>query len=441
VFFIKSKGTHISEHKGHKEMSLANPMVEFLDPEYVYIPLVEQNTECEAVVKVGDYVKVGQVIANKTGRFPLPIHASVSGEVVDINKKMWHASGKMVPTIQIKNDFKETKVETIKENDISALTKEDIINIAKECGIVGLGGSGFPAYVKYKVNRPMDVVIINAVECEPYITIDYKLLNEHFDEVLRGLKYIMKAVDAQRGVIAIKKNKRALIEKMNLAIANNTDNISVFTLDDVYPAGWEKYIVQRVTNKNYTTLPSEAGAVVNNASTAYALCQAVERNQPLVDKLVTITGEGVRKPCNVHVKIGTAINDILEKIGGYAANLGEAYFIAGGPMTGKAVMFDTLVVHRSLSSVIVMPKEIRELNPECLGCGKCGQVCPVFLSPIVIKETLELYTKDKDESTLKELRALHPDYCMECGLCSYICPSRIELTDSVSKAKAKVMVK
>lgn len=433
MFFIKSKGRHISEHKGHKEMSLANPMVEFLNPEYVYIPLVEQNTPCEALVKVGDYVKVGQVIANKSGRFPLPIHASISGEVVSIDKKMWHASGKMVPTIQIKNDFKETKVETIKENDISSITKEVIIEKAKECGIVGLGGSGFPSYVKYKVNNPMDVVIINAAECEPYITIDYKLLQDHFDEMLRGLKYIMKAVDAKRGVIAIKKNKTALIEKMNLALANEP-NISVFTLKDEYPAGWEKYIVQRVTKKNYTTLPSEVGAVVNNASTAYALCHAVERNQPLVEKLLTITGEGIRKPCNVKVKIGTAVNDIIEFIGGYTTNLESAYFIAGGPMTGKSIMFDTLVVHRALSSVIVMPKDIRENNPECLGCGKCGEVCPVFLSPIVIKETLE-------NDTVQELRKLRPELCMECGLCSYICPSRIDLTESVGKAKTKVMVK
>jgi electron transport complex protein RnfC len=433
VFFIKSLGTHISEHKGHKEMSLSNPMVEFLNPEYVYIPLVEQNTPCEAVVKVGDLVKVGQVVANKGGRFGLPLHSSVSGEIVSIDKKMWHASGKMVPHIQIKNDFMETKVDTIKACDVSSLTKEEIIEKVKQNGIVGLGGSGFPAYVKYQVKDEMDVVIINAVECEPFITVDYKLIKDHFDKILRGIKYIMQVVGAKRGVIAIKKNKKELIEKMNLALENEP-NISVFTVKDEYPAGWEKYIVQRVTNKNYKVLPSEAGAVVNNSSTAAAVAAALEENQPLVEKMVTITGEGVKTPCNVYVKIGTAMNEILDKIGGYAQGLEEAYFIAGGPMTGKSIMFDTLVVHRSLSSVIVLPKEIRELNPECMGCGKCGEVCPVFLSPIAIKETLE-------NDTLEELRTLRPNLCMECGLCSYICPSRIELTDAVSKAKAKVMVK
>lgn len=433
MFFIKSLGTHISEHKGHKEMSLANPMVEFLNPEYVYIPLVEQNTPCEAIVKVGDTVKVGQVIANKAGRFGLPLHASVSGEIVSIDKKMWHSSGKMVPTIQIKNDFKETKVDTIKRNDVSSLTKEEIIEKVKQNGIVGLGGSGFPTYVKFQVKEEMDVVIINAVECEPFITVDYKLLKDHFDELVRGIRYIMKTVGAKRAVIAIKKNKKELIEKMNSALEDVQD-ISVFTVKDEYPAGWEKYIVQRVTNKNYKALPSEVGAVVNNASTAVAVCHAVEDNQPLVEKMVTITGEGVKTPCNVYVKIGTAINDVLDKIGGYAPYVGQAYLIAGGPMTGKSIMFDTLVTHRSLSSVIVLPKEVREVNPECLGCGKCGDVCPVHLSPIVIKETSE-------NQSLEDLRTLRPNLCMECGLCSYICPSRIELTEAVSKAKAKVMVK
>ena len=173
MFFIKSKGTHLKEHFGHKEMSLVNELVEFLNPEYVYIPLVEQNTPCNVVVQVGDKVKVGQIIGEKSGRFNLPIHSTVSGEVVSINQRMWHASGKMVPMVQIKNDFLETKVETIKDNDVSSLSKEEMIEIVRNSGICGLGGSGFPTYVKYQVKQDMDVLICNAVECEPYITIDY----------------------------------------------------------------------------------------------------------------------------------------------------------------------------------------------------------------------------------------------------------------------------
>ncbi|MGD9887190.1 MAG: RnfABCDGE type electron transport complex subunit C [Bacilli bacterium] len=431
--FIKSKGTHISEHKGHKEMSLKSPHVEFLNPTNVFIPLVEQNAACEVSVKVGDYVKVGQIIANKTGTFCSPIHATISGEVISINQKMWHASGKMVATIQIKNDFNEAKVDLIKPQDASSFTKEQIIEAVRVNGVVGLGGSGFPTYFKLKVNKPMDVVIINAAECEPYITADYTLIKEHLDQLIRGIKYLMKAVDAPKGVIAIKENKKTLIQKIKLSLEREP-NISVFELKDEYPAGWEKYIVQRITNKNYCSLPSEVGAIVNNAATAVAVCSAVEDNMPLVEKMVTITGDGIKEPTNVFVKIGTKVSDIIEKIGGYADNLKEVFFIAGGPMTGKSIFSDQMVVNRSLSSVVVMSKMIREDNPECMGCGKCTEVCPVWLSPIQIKQAFDA----KNTDSMVELKA---NLCMQCGLCSYICPSRIELTEAVSKAKAEVMKK
>lgn len=412
-------------------MSLKNPPVEFLNPANVYIPLVEQNTPCEVTVKVGDFVKVGQVIANKMGTFCSPIHASVSGEVISINQKMWHAIGKMVATVQIKNDFNETKVETIKPQDAHNFTKEQIIEAVRENGVVGLGGSGFPTYFKLKVKQPMDVVIINAAECEPYITTDYTLIKEHLDQLIRGIKYLMKAVEAKTGYIAIKENKKTLIQKIKLALEKEP-NIVVFELKDEYPAGWEKYIVQRITGKNYRSLPSEVGAVVNNAATAVAVCQAVEDNMPLVQKMVTITGEGIKEPTNVCVKIGTKVSDIIEKIGGYADNLKEIYFIAGGPMTGKSIFSDQMVVNRALSSVIVMPKMIREDNPECMGCGKCTEVCPVWLSPIQIKQAFDA----KNVEAMVELKA---NLCMQCGLCSYVCPSRIELTEAVTKAKAEVL--
>lgn len=432
MFFIKSSGTHLREHKGHKEMSLANKPLEFLNPEYVYIPLVEQNTVCEAIVAVGDTVKVGQVIANKVGRFGLPVHSPVSGEVVAVDKKMWHSSGKMVNTIQIKNDFLETKVETIKATNPASLSKAEMIEMVKQNGIVGLGGSGFPSFVKYQLEEQVDYFIVNAVECEPYITVDYMLLMNDFDKVIRGMKYIMGIIGAPKGVIALKKKWKDLINHLQEQLEEE-DSIELFLVKDEYPAGWEKYIVQRVTKKNYVSLPCEAGAVVNNSSTVAAVADAIEYNQPLVEKVVTITGEAVNTPTNLKVKIGTSIADILDKVGGYVEDLEDAYFIAGGPMTGTSIMFDSLVVNRSLGSVIVMPKDIKELNPECMGCGKCADVCPVFLSPIIIKETLEA-------DNLNELKALRPNLCIECGLCSYICPSRIELTDAVAKAKKKVMV-
>ena len=431
VIFSKIKGVYISEHKGHKELSSMTPYGEYLNPEYVYIPLVEQDTVCEALVNVGDKVKLGQLIAMKKGRFSSPIHASVSGEVVAIDTKMWHSSGRMVPTIQIKNDFLETKVESIKENNVSELTSEQIIEKIRDCGIVGLGGSGFPAYVKYMGNCPIDTVIINAVECEPYISDNYTIMKNQMDELISGIKFIMRAVDAHKAFLAIKKNKVELIKKMQPYFDAEPD-INMFFVKDEYPAGWEKYLVQRIVKKTYNNLPSEVGAVVNNAATALAIYRAVTYNMPLVEKMITISGRGLKNPQNVYVKIGTKLNDIIKSMGGYTDDLGEAYFIAGGPMTGKSIPFDSMVVNSALTSVIVMPKLIDDTVYSCLGCGKCVENCPAFLSPVQIKNALDA----GDKELLKEY---HAEKCMQCGLCSYICPSRIELTESVAKAKALLL--
>lgn len=428
MIFRNIKAVHIP---GRKEMSIRDEILNFTNPEKVYVPLVEQGNVAVCLVKTGEKVRVGQVIAEKGGRFPIPIHSPISGEVISINQKMWHSSGRMVETIAIKNDFQETKVDSIKSRDTDSLTREEIIEIVKNCGVVGLGGSGFPTYVKYLTTSPIDVVIINAAECEPYITADYMLMKTRTDDLIDGIKFIMRATDSPRAVIAIKKTKPEIIEILNNHLTEE-DNISIFLLPDVYPAGWEKYIVHRVMNKTYASLPSEAGAVVNNVGTAIAVNNAVKYNMPLIEKVVTLTGEGLNNPQNLYVKIGTEIRELLPQIDGYNGDIDQAYLIAGGPMTGKAIVFDTLVINRCLSSVIVREKDIRAINPECMGCGKCCDICPVNLSPILIKNALE----DKDINLLEEFKA---NKCMECGLCSYICPSRIELTDAVVKAKTAVL--
>lgn len=427
MFFRKMSGLHIKEYPGHKELSLLHEPSSFLKPEFVYIPLIEQGTPCECLVQVGDHVKMGQPVAMKTGRFGLPLHASVSGEITSVNKKMWHASGKMEPMIEIKNDFKETKNDTIKPNDVDSLTKEDIIQIAKNCGIVGLGGSSFPAYVKYQSPTPISTIIINAVECEPYITVDYTLAKRQTKALINGVRYIMKATSAKEAFIVTKNNKQAVIEALKREL-ESVEDIKVFLVKDIYPAGWEKYIVQQVTKKTYKNLPSEVGVVVNNVATAIALCDAVENNMPLVQKLVTFTGEGLTAPQNVWVKIGAKTNDVIAEIGGYSQHAEGARFIAGGLMTGSTIFFDSLVIHRALGSIIVLPKvEEADLLP-CMGCGKCCQYCPTFLSPIEIKRALDA----KNYDLLKELKA---NKCIQCGMCSYVCPSRIELTEATTKAR------
>ncbi|MFA6628093.1 MAG: RnfABCDGE type electron transport complex subunit C [Bacilli bacterium] len=428
MIFRKSTSIHISEHPGHKQLSLFTPPSEYKKPEMVYIPLVEGDP-CEAVVAVGDHVLVGQVVAQRKGRFGLPLHASVSGEVTSISKKMWHASGMMVNMIEIKNDFKETLDPSIKPNDVAKLTPSQMIEIVKNCGIVGLGGSGFPTFVKYSSKCEIHTLIVNAVECEPYLTADYVLLKQKTDELIRGIQYAMKMSGASHAYICIKQDK---VQAIALLEDHLQDHISIFPVKDVYPAGWEKYLVQRVTNQTYKMLPSEVGVVVNNAATLIAMCAAIEENQPLVEKMVTFTGQGLAHPQNVLVKIGTLANEVIRAIGGYADGVTDANFIVGGPMTGRTLLFDSVVIHRSLGGIVVMPKESSAPALPCMGCGKCVEICPVFLSPVLIKNAVD--KKDKDL-----MIALKADKCMMCGLCSYICPSRIELTDAMSKARATVL--
>lgn len=419
------KALHLN---GHKEISTASPIKEYLNPEYVYIPLITQSTVCDKLVNVGDYVYKGQKVCVRNDRFQHALHSPVSGKVTAF-KKMWHASGKMVEMIEIQNDFEEKLDPSIK--GLTNLTKQTIIKAVKNAGVVGLGGSGFPTYIKYLPETPAEIVIINAAECEPYITADYMLIKEEADKLLRGITYIMTVTGAPKATIAIKKNKYEAIDVLKEAI-QEYEGITISLVKDVYPAGWEKFLVHKVVGKDYDRLPSEVGAVVNNVQTAIAVCEAVEEGKPLIEKVVTLTGDGIKEPQNFRVKIGTKISDLVDLAGGYIDEEKPTYLIAGGPMTGKSIVFDDLVINNCLGSVIVKIKDERENNPECLGCGKCAEVCPVYLTPIEIKRTLD----NKDTVYLKALSA---EQCIECGLCSYICPSRIELTDATSKAKALVL--
>jgi len=424
----KIRGLHID---GRKKMSTDAPIQTYLYPEYVYVPLIAGPTQLKAIVGAGDKVLKGQVVALREDRFAHPVHSPVSGTVVGV-KKVWHPIARMVEMLEIKNDFQETAVEDYGK-PLTELTKENIIDRVKNCGIVGLGGAGFPTYVKYLPNKPADVVLINAAECEPYITADAVLIQNFADKLIRGIRYIMIATGAPKAQIAIKRTKQALIAHLNSKLAESKE-ISLLLLPDVYPAGWEKYIVERALNKTYNGLPSEVGAVVNNVATTIAVCDAVEENKPLIEKVVTVTGEGIKKPQNFMIKIGTKALELIERAGGYIDELGDAYFIAGGPMTGSAIYTDDMAISSSLGSIIVLPKRTTSIAQACMGCGRCADYCPAFLTPTEIKRAFNAGEIDLAE----ELGALK---CIQCGLCSYVCPSRVEITDAVVKAKAAVQKK
>ncbi|MGD9910191.1 MAG: RnfABCDGE type electron transport complex subunit C [Candidatus Izemoplasmatales bacterium] len=428
----KSKGLKI---EGRKSMSKKDKMYLDYSPKFVYIHLLQQNSPLKRVVEVGESVKVGQTVALREGFGAMPIHASISGTVTSV-KKVWHSSGKMVDAIEIESDGLFTLHESIqKEEHVDGLSKEDLVKRMQEAGLSGLGGAGFPTYVKYQSKSPIDTIIVNAVECEPYLTCDYALFQEDPEKLLRGLSYSMKAAGASKGYIAYKGYNHQYPDMLEYLL-KKYPQISLFPVADVYPSGWEKYIVEHVINKTYTRLPGEAGVIVDNLATVMNFADVVEFNHPLTHRAITITGEGIKNPRNYYVPIGTKVSDLIQLSGGYIEGLNpaEALYIAGGPMTGRAILIDDLIVNDTLGAVIVKPLPEPKDHPACLGCGRCSDVCPVFLAPTEIQRTFEA----GDMVQVKELNA---DKCIACGLCSHICPSHIEITEAVVKAKTALLTK
>lgn len=422
----KAKGIWI---EGRKSMSRTLPLREDYKPQFVYIPLLQQNSPLKRVIEVGQEVAIGQTVALREGFGAMPIHASVSGKVTAL-KKVWHASGRMVDALEIQNDFQNRMVDTIHtEPDVAGLSRPQLIEKMKQAGLSGLGGAGFPTYVKYQTQLPIDTILINAVECEPYLTCDCLFSTRFPEKLLKGTSYFMRAAGAKRGVVVIK-DYNIYIENALKPLLASFPGIELFKVKDIYPAGWEKYIVQQVTGKTYSGLPAEAGAIVDNSATAIVFADAVEENIPLISRVITISGEGITHPQNFFVPIGTPVKDLVALCGGYVPGLdpAKAWYIAGGPMTGRAILIDELIVNDTLGSVIVKPMPAEKEYPACLGCGRCADVCPVFLSPTEIKRAAEMH----DADAVKELGT---QKCMQCGLCSYVCPSHIEISDAVAKAK------
>lgn len=422
----KIKGLHLD---GRRVISLSNGVLEYLNPKHVYIPLANGDVTYRNVVSTGSEVLKGSVVALREDRYAHPVHSPVSGKVIGI-KKMWHQSGKMVDTLEIENNFKEEVVSDWGNSlDLNLITKQDIVERVKNCGIVGMGGAGFPTYVKYMTPKKQKLLIVNAVECEPYLSCDNISVRRNIEKIIRGIKYILKAIGAPKAVIAIKKDKKEVVDVLKKYLANQK-NINIFPLKNFYPAGWERSIVEKVTKEHYMQVPSEIGVVVNNAQTVMAVCDAIEENKPLIERMITISGEGINSPQNIFTKVGVSFHELIERVGGYVDEEKVGLLIAGGPMTGKTVLDDSLVVTSSLSSVMVFEKEEVTIQP-CMGCGKCASVCPAYLVPTEIKNAYE----DKNYKLLKKLHTLD---CVQCGLCSYVCPSRVEITNYVGLAKEEL---
>lgn len=407
--------------EGHKELTKDKILV-FDKPKYVYIPLIiGSNKDITINVKEKDYVYKNQIIGYRNDD-KFPIHASVSGKVINFEEKNCY-NGQKVKCVVIENDMKEeVKEEIIKQDKIDNYTKEEFIDLLKSGGIRGLGGADFPTYIKYKSNKKIKHLIINGIECEPYITADYEVMKLHYEEILECIDAIMNINSINNGYIAIKKSNTEITQLLNTVIGTYP-KIKIVQVPNLYPMGWEKNIVKYILKKDYDKLPIELDCVVNNVSTIYSIYNLLKYHQPLIDRIVTITGEMVKKPINVNVKIGTDIKDILDELG---IKKGKKLLIAGGPMMGINIPNDELVVTSNLNNVLVIKEPKEDIAKTCLRCGKCANKCPALLSPVMIKDNLE------NKEMLKYLNA---NKCIECGLCSYICPAKINVREYIRKAK------
>ena len=418
-----------------KELSKAKPVKEFLPGKEMVYPLSQHiGAPAQPVVKKGDSVLAGQKIAEMGGFVSAPIHATVSGVVKDL-KKVRNNVGAMVDAIIIENDEKYETVEFQLAKSLDALSKEEIITRIKEGGVVGMGGAGFPTHVKLSPREPekIEYVLVNGAECEPYLTSDYRRMLEQPEWIIGGLKCMLKLFDHAKGCICIEDNKPDCIEKIT-EMVKDEPRIEVCTLKTKYPQGAERCLIAAVSGReiNSSMLPADAGCVVDNIDTVCAVYRAVMFGEPVMDRIVTVTGDAVADPCNFNVKLGSSFADLLEAAGGLKQPAEK--IISGGPMMGFA-MFDYHVpVVKTSSAMLCMSKDEVSANEPtaCINCGRCVSACPARLIP----SRLATYSEHGQEELFVKNNGME---CVECGCCSFTCPAKRPLTQSVRSMRKTVL--
>ncbi|MBO6046962.1 MAG: RnfABCDGE type electron transport complex subunit C [Erysipelotrichaceae bacterium] len=411
----------------HKDITKDKPIIEMPAPDRIYIPLVcGMATDFDILVKAGDHVDIGTMIARRKS-MDVPLYATVSGTVVGTEKRM-HASRRPQNHIVIENDHKDTFVPIVDTSNVDECSREELFERMKLIGLMGMGGSGFPTYMKYTKTDNIDTILINGVECEPYITSDHVTMKLHTKALFDGLKLMMRIADAQNGIIAIKEGKVELQKILEREVFNHP-NIDIAIVKDVYPMGWERHLIRTVTEKLYDKLPSEVGIIVNNATTAIALSYGLREGKPVTHRLVTVSGD-IANPCNVHVRVGTPVHDILEYCDIH--DEGDFYLISGGPMMGLSLRNDLFVISSYMNAITIKRVPEDESAP-CMRCGYCTLHCPQNLQPVRIMNAEKLMDTDL-------LRKLDVESCINCGFCSFICPSRIEVTGYIQMAKRRLQI-
>ena len=426
-------GVHPAEGKYSAESA-----IEILPlPKTVSIPIAQHiGAPSKPIVAKGDKVKVGDKIAESAGFVSANIHSSVSGTVVKVDNVLDSTGYKRTCVIiDVEGDEWNESIDrsTDLKKEIS-LTDKEIINKINESGIVGLGGATFPSHVKLSVpaGKKIDVLIINGVECEPYLTSDHRLMLEKAKEMLVGIQILMKALGVNSALIGIENNKPDAISHLD-TLVKNYSGIEVHALKVQYPQGGEKQLIKALINREVPSggLPLDVGAVVHNVGTAFAVYEAVQKNKPLFERIVTLTGKSVKKPSNFMVRIGTPVTDLVETAGGLPEDTGKV--INGGPMMGKALNSLEVPVVKGTSGILIMPAELskRKKESDCIRCAKCVSVCPQGLEPFLLNKLAQLEINDKLETS-------GVMDCMECGSCSYTCPAGLPLLDYIRLGKSRV---
>ncbi len=419
-----------------KELTAHNPTEKARIPKRVVIPLSQHiGAPAKPEVAIGDLVKKNQMIGLASGFVSAPVHASISGKVIAVSDFL-HPSGKMIPSIVIESDEKDEGI-SLKENpDFLNLSPDEIKTLIKDAGIVGLGGAAFPTNVKLSPpkEKPIEIVILNGAECEPYLTADHRLMLEQPEEIVNGLKLIMKSVGVTKGYIGIENNKPDAVEAMKNAAANEPE-IEVQALTVKYPQGAEKMLIKAITGREVPGkggLPMDVGVIVQNVGTALAVYEAARFGKPLTERVVTVTGRGVREPKNMMARIGTLVSELVEQCGGITEDAVKV--ISGGPMMGFAQWSLDVPVVKGTSGILIQTQDdfiSSEEYSACIRCGRCIDVCPMGLNPSM----LSVYSEKGFYEETKEYNLFD---CFECGSCAYVCPSKRPMVQFIRLAKSQV---
>ncbi|HIH77791.1 MAG TPA: electron transport complex subunit RsxC [Halobacteria archaeon] len=440
IWPLANKGVRVPDSKLSKDKQIEDAKI----PEIATIYLQQHiGAPCEPLVKVGDYVSVGEKIGDSKSFVSAPVHSSVSGTVLSIEEKIHPSSGLKRDAIVIESDNKDKWIDRKKINDISDFKKDELLQIIRESGLVGLGGAAFPTHVKLSPKNKIDTLILNGCECEPYITSDHRLMVEEGEKIVKGAEIFAKILDAENVLVAIEDNKPdAILTIDNIIKDYDLKNFKVLKTETKYPHGFEKTLIFLATGRevplvieNRAGLPADVGVVVQNVGTAKAAYDAVYEGKPIIDRVITVTGD-VKEQKNLLVRIGTKFSELIDFCGGFNGTIEKV--VMGGPMMGICQNdLDVSTIKATNCLLIfgdgmtgykkrdIIPKDIE--NP-CIRCGNCVKVCPVNLIPT----DLAKYARARKFNLCKENNI---DACMGCGSCSFVCPSKIELAQLISWAK------